>query len=367
MALKEHLEILKAGREAWNTWIIKNWKEIEANIHQAGVDTYRPAIAADLSNTDLSDMGDLSGYDFYKVDFSNSNLSKLKFKGCRMRKAVLYRANLQDSIFDQANLDFCNLMFINGINTSFRYCSMEGINLSSARLYNTNFKGAKLPGATLLSAHIIESDFTGANISYAKVFGASVWRSTFVDTIQKDLVINKKDEPLISIDNIEIAQFIYLLINNEKIRNVINTVTTKMVLILGRFSAERLEVLRSIREELRTLNYLPVLFDFEQSSNRDVTETISLLAHMSRFVIADITDARSIPQELSQIVPNLPSVPVQPIIATGHSEYGMFEHFKRYKWVMSTVEYETPIELNKGILKKIIAKAEKMATDLNKK
>jgi len=171
---------------------------------------------------------------------------------------------------------------------------------------------------------------------------------------------------LISIDNIEIAQFIYLLINNEKIRNVINTVTTKMVLILGRFSQERLEVLRVIREELRTLNYLPVLFDFEQSKNRDVTETISLLAHMSCFVIADITDARSIPQELSHIVPNLPSVPVQPIIASGQTEYCMFEHFKRYQWVLGTIEYETAGKLNRVILKKIIAKAEKMAKTLNK-
>ena len=63
-----------------------------------------------------------------------------------------------------------------------------------------------------------------------------------------------------------------------------------------------------MKSALRAKAYLPILFDFEKPQTRDLTETVTTLARMSRFIIADLTDPRSIPQELSQIVPDLPSV-----------------------------------------------------------
>jgi hypothetical protein len=55
--------------------------------------------------------------------------------------------------------------------------------------------------------------------------------------------IDVHDEPKITVDNIEVAQFIYLMLNNEKVREVIDTITSKAVLILGRFTGERKPVL----------------------------------------------------------------------------------------------------------------------------
>jgi hypothetical protein len=69
-------------------------------------------------------------------------------------------------------------------------------------------------------------------------------------------------KPEITTDDIEVAQFLYLLIHNEKLRKVIDTITTKVVLILGRFSEERKVVLDAVRDALRTRDLLPVIFDF---------------------------------------------------------------------------------------------------------
>src|SRR6516164_6520128 len=142
-------------------------------------------------------------------------------------------------------------------------------------------------------------------------------------------------------------------------RDVIDAITSKAVLILGRFTDERKAVLDALREELRKRNYLPILFDFSVPATRDITETVSLLARMARFVVADITDAKSIPQELSMVVPDLPSVPVQPLLLEGSAEHGMFEHFKRYPWVLETYRYASSERLIASLGERVIGPAEK--------
>src|SRR5262249_38722416 len=152
----------------------------------------------------------------------------------------------------------------------------------------------------------------------------SVWNARLDGATQLNLLITREDEPAIQVDNLEVAQFIYLLLNNNKIRNVIDTIDKKAVLILGRFTYERKAILDSIREALRHAGFLPILFDFAKPATRDTQETIVTLAGLARFIIADISDPKSIPQELGSIVPNLPSVPVQPLLETGYEPWGMY-------------------------------------------
>ena len=85
---------------------------------------------------------------------------------------------------------------------------------------------------------------------------------------------------------------------------------------------------------------------------------------MARFIIADVTDARSIPQELLQIVPNLPSVPVQPLLHASADEYGMFEHFDRYPWVLPIHRYSSIEELVRDLPARVVTPAEAAAKRL---
>jgi hypothetical protein len=211
-----------------------------------------------------------------------------------------------------------------------------------------------------MACTLVKTDLTGADISGVRVFGVSAWGMVLDGAKQESLIITEKGKPRITVDDIRVAQFIHLLLENKNIRDVIDTITSKVVLILGRFG-KRTEILDAIRQELRRQNYTPVLFDFDKPASRNVTETVSTLAHMARFVVADITDAKSIPQELQRIVPNLPSVPVQPLIQRGQVEYGMFDDFRDYPWVLAEHIYDGQEELIANIGQTIIAPAEAKA------
>jgi uncharacterized protein YjbI with pentapeptide repeats len=316
---------------------------------------------AELTGANLQKVscGSISGVDFrrarlHKVDFSEAELRESNFFEADLREAKLTKAMLYHASFEGANLRKADLTG----------AFLQGTSFARTDLSEANFTEVYLSDSRLECALIVGTQFLRAEISYCHVFGISAWNVNLEGAIQKYLVITSEDEPHIVVDNLEVAQFIYLLVYNAKLRDVIDTITSKAVLILGRFTNERKVVLDAIREELQRRNYIPILFDFEKPGNRDVTETVRLLAHMARFVIADLTDPRSLPHELMSFVEGLPSVVVQPLILSGQREYGMFEHFQRYPWVLPIHEYETQAKLIAELSDKVIEPAEAKVAEL---
>ena len=168
------------------------------------------------------------------------------------------------------------------------------------------------------------------------------------------MIITREDDPTVTLDNIKVAQFIYLILNNEEIQDVINTLTSKSVLILGRFAIpERKSILDALRNKLREYDLLPIVFDFDRPTDKDFTETIKTLAGLCYFVIADVTNPKSSPLELQATVPDY-QIPFVPIIQEGESPFAMMVDLqKKYNWVLKTVTYDSMETLMK-VLKPLI-------------
>ena len=379
MADPDHLNMLRQGVDAWNAWRKPDITPdlSKANLYGADLrganlsDTHLSGAnlsRAHLSGADLS-RAFLSGTDLIGANLSEANLNRAFLREANLSEAPLSRAfligadlsgaNLSRSDLSDANLTGADLSVVNLSSVFLSGANLSGADLSEANLSRSDLKRAKLGDADLSRASLVDADITDADLTGCRIYGVSAWGLTLSDqTRQRNLIITRTDEPEITVDNIEVAQFIYLMLNNQKIREVIDTITSKAVLILGRFTDERKAVLDALRDELRKRDYLPILFDFDKPVSRNTDETITLLSRMARFVIADISDAKSVLQELRAIVPQLPSVPVQPVIIASQDEPGMFDFYRHFPWFLPVHRYDTTAQLLSELSDRVIKPSE---------
>lgn len=335
MAKSEHLDILQQGTAAWNAWRIS-----------------QPEVVPDLSWADVRSL-DLAG-----VNFARAHLRAATFpRGANLRNAILWKADLAE-----ADLR----------GTVLREANLRKANLFDAKLDDADLRSANLTGALLVDTHLNHADLTGAF-----VYGCSVWDARLAGAIQRDLVLvdrhsrsgewrpEELTESLFKVDGLEMAQLIYLLRADGKVRSVIETMNSKLVLILGRFTEERKAVLNAIRDRLHQLEFVPVLFDFERPSQRDFTETIKTLAGLSRFIIADITNPKSSPLELQATIPDY-RIPFVPILDEKEEPFAMFQDLgqKYSEWVLDVLKYDSSEGLLKALDEAVVRPALEKADEL---
>jgi len=300
MANEDHLERLQQGVEAWNAW-----REEE------------PSVEPDLSGANLNNM-DLQGADLREANLHNAQLDSVNLQGAHLQKADLREANL----------------------------------------FGAQLQGADLREANLRFTNLLDADLTDADLTGSLVFGTSAWKLKLDRTRQQDLVITEFGQSKVTVDNIEVAQFVYLLLHNEKIRDVIDTIGKRGVLLLGRFTEGRIAVLERLRDELHKRGLVPMVFNFERPETKDLTETVRVLAGLSRFIIADITKPRSTPLELQATVPEY-MIPFVPIIEQGEEPFATFKDLwvKHDLWVLNPISYASVEELAQGLDEGIIGPA----------
>ena len=390
MADEKALEVIKSGVKAWNIWRKSGHGEAQAMLARRW--HFKPPSASafpDLQHADLE------GLDLMDCDLTDCNLQGAILRHANLTTAAMQRANLSHANLDGAILEFADLTHASlvraslvgaNLHTAFLpHADLSSANLATATLTETHLESATMRGSSLYATNLIQANLQfadlhgsdlqsaimvdtiveGAKLSDCSVYGLSVWRIQGVPAEQSDLIVTPNDEPKLTVDRLDLAQFVYLLLNNPKIRDVIDTMGKKGVLILGRFSEERKAVLDGIRQKLRELNFVPMMFDFEKPTQRDYTETIKTLAGMSRFIIADITNPRSIPLELQAIMPDY-MIPFVPIIQEDEEPFAMFQDLKhKYgKWVLDVLKYDSVDSLLQVLENAVVKPALVMAQEL---
>jgi uncharacterized protein YjbI with pentapeptide repeats len=401
MADQSHLDILAQGVEAWNSWRRELYPSVKPDLSGANLS------GADLSEADLRDANltranlwdailtgavldkanlhdaylenaDLREASLYKTDLGRAGLPYADLRNAYLYDASLYDANVSAADLSGAELSEAHLGGSLFNFSHFIEANLSGADLSGANLYDTNLTEANLSyadlsGTNLTKANLTEADLRDANLTHSvlvktnltgttltgcSIYGISAWDLKLERTIQQNLNVSDEDEPAIMVDNLEVAQFIYLLLNNEKIRDVIDTIGEKGVLILGRFTEERKAVLEAIRDRLRNLGFVPMMFDFARPTQRDFSETIKTLAGLSRFIIADITNPKSSPLELQATMPDY-MIPFVPIIHEDEEPFAMFRDLRQKygEWVLDVRKYDSAANLQKHLEKAVVRPA----------
>jgi hypothetical protein len=315
------------------------------------------------------------------ANFTQLNLSGVNLRGAFLDGAVLVEADLSGAVLEGASLTGCvltgaRLTRAMAADVDMTAATLGWADISDADLQRGVFRRANLSGvvaqrtnlrqADFFFANLVEADLTGADLTGCNVYGISAWDVELRRAVQRGLVITKANDPAITVDDLQVAQFLYLLIRNEHIRSAIDTLTTKLVLILGRFTPRRKRILRAVGAQLRARHYVPVLFDFDRPASRDFTETVVTLAHLARFIVADLTDPASLPKELEAIVPDL-AIPVVPLIESGKRPFAMFPDYWKYDWVLPVQPYDSVTDLRARFDDCIVTPAERKARQLSRR
>jgi uncharacterized protein YjbI with pentapeptide repeats len=248
----------------------------------------------------------------------------MNLSGLMIHRAFAEGLNLRNTVFEAAHFE----------EGDFSRADFTGASFRSTRFNKTILTGANFDGATFVNCNLNRINLVGASfrvkeISETVVYGIAAWDLQTSDQMKQSKLVIERTYDLYSdiiqqgkvplmVDDIELAQFVYYLSNHKKMRDALNILNDKGVLLLGRFKDGGLERLYSIRERLQSKGYMAMIFDFARPDNLSLTETVVTMAGLSKFVVVDLSGS-SVPAELQSILSQIK----KPILAFGNA-YPLF-------------------------------------------
>jgi uncharacterized protein YjbI with pentapeptide repeats len=302
--IEDPSRILIQGSNVWNAWRERNpgWSGNFAKPHW--YDCPRGGVQVKGRN---------------RLDFSGMNLSGVLIGGAFAEGLTLRDSVFNDAHFEEGDFSRANFSGATFHNTKFNKTILTGANFDGASFVNCNLNRVNLVGASFRVKEITET----------VVYGIAAWDlQTSDDMKQSKLVIEKtyafysdliqQGKVPMMVDDIELAQFVYFLSKHAKMRDTLNILNDRGVLLLGRFKDGGLDRLYSMREWFQHKGYMAMIFDFARPDNLSLTETVVTMAGLSKFVVADLSGS-SVPAELQSIFTQIK----KPVLAFGNP-YALF-------------------------------------------
>jgi uncharacterized protein YjbI with pentapeptide repeats len=370
MANKEHVEILKQGAEAWNSWREKH-PEVRPDLGQEKL------INADLSRANLD------GADLRRADLSKAQLSHSSLFGANLESATLILADLLGAVLNDANASGASFFgaFLFGTR-------MKGANLDGANLLGTTLMGADLSGATLTNAHLMAANFHEANLTGADLSGSDLTAASLVGTrvqdavfenclvhgisawnlegspkSQKSLCITARGESPIKVNDLEHAQFCNLLAYSGKLSDLLKQ-APKIALIIGRFGPERISTLEVIQQGLLARGYIPVRIEPDKPVWRGITKSLSPFVTLARLIVADLTGLRNVVSVVQSMISQRPRLPVVQIAESFPPTAPVAQALPSQGSVLEVIAYRGGIDLRTEEVIRWISQAEQRAAEL---
>jgi hypothetical protein len=212
MASEEQLKILLQGVPAWNEWRAMKPGRVDlfgADLSEVALDGWVNLREADLTRANLQ------GAQLWHAILHGANLREAHLEGAYLQEASLERAHLEGAHLEGAHLEKAFLIWAN-----LQEAHLEGAHLQQALLTWANLQEAHLEKRTWSGRTSVglSSDRLRVRLWPKAAFSASVWDTAGLIRQTNEPIITDRfrHEPVITVDNIKVAQFIYLLLNNEK-------------------------------------------------------------------------------------------------------------------------------------------------------
>jgi uncharacterized protein YjbI with pentapeptide repeats len=248
MTEEDPSHILMQGSKLWNAWRERN----PGSVNFAKPHWY-----------DCPAMGGQQVKGTNRLNFSGMNLSGVFIggafaEGLTLRGSVFENAHFEEGDFSRANFGGATFR-----NTKFNKTILTGANFDGASFVNCNLNRVNLVGASFRVKEITET----------VVYGIAAWDLQTSDEMKQSKLVIERTYELYSdliqqgkvpmmVDDIELAQFVYFLSKHAKMRDTLNILNDRGVLLLGRFKDGGLDRLYSMREWFQHNGYMAMIFDF---------------------------------------------------------------------------------------------------------